>query len=247
MPAPRASQGTLLLNNIHKAPKAVLPLLKQTVDAVSRGAPWLSTACSECAAGQRPACPPPCPAALRACSWNRPMAPWPQLLLSVQPSKRPTPLAQVARRQHGGPGRRCAVGSAFPLACTAPAYPLAQAAWRTSTAPTAPPGRRATAASASGEARPAFVWVWVGPVPVGWAGGRGREYGRFQLRSPAAGKPHAPQLPCPPQQQRKRATAIKTLQLLPRSGWLAGWLPRPAATRLAPFLQPCFPLLRAAT
>lgn len=30
-------QGTLLLNNIHKAPKAVLPLLKQTVDAVSRG------------------------------------------------------------------------------------------------------------------------------------------------------------------------------------------------------------------
>ena len=29
-------QGTLLLNNIHKAPRSVLPLLKQTVDAVSR-------------------------------------------------------------------------------------------------------------------------------------------------------------------------------------------------------------------
>ena len=29
-------EGTLLLNNIHKAPKAVLPLLRQTVDAVSR-------------------------------------------------------------------------------------------------------------------------------------------------------------------------------------------------------------------
>lgn len=34
MPAP---QGTLLLNNVHKSPKAVLPLIKQTVDAVSRG------------------------------------------------------------------------------------------------------------------------------------------------------------------------------------------------------------------
>lgn len=31
------SQGTLLLNNIHKAPKAVLPLIKSTVDSVSRG------------------------------------------------------------------------------------------------------------------------------------------------------------------------------------------------------------------
>ena len=33
----RHLQGTLLLNNIHKAPKAVLPLLKQTVDTASRG------------------------------------------------------------------------------------------------------------------------------------------------------------------------------------------------------------------
>lgn len=30
-------QGTLLLNNVHKSPRAVLPLIKQTVDAVSRG------------------------------------------------------------------------------------------------------------------------------------------------------------------------------------------------------------------
>ncbi|PSC70095.1 ATPase AAA [Micractinium conductrix] len=30
-------EGTLLLNNIHKAPKAVLPLIKSTVDSVSRG------------------------------------------------------------------------------------------------------------------------------------------------------------------------------------------------------------------
>jgi hypothetical protein len=34
---PSCVQGTLLLNNIHKAPKSVLPLLKQTVDTASRG------------------------------------------------------------------------------------------------------------------------------------------------------------------------------------------------------------------
>jgi len=42
-------QGTLLLNNIHKAPKAVLPLLKQTVDAVSRGTLFLFFLFAVCA------------------------------------------------------------------------------------------------------------------------------------------------------------------------------------------------------
>lgn len=43
---PHLPQGTLLLNNVHLAPQAVLPLLQQTVDAFSRGsADW---GCEDC-------------------------------------------------------------------------------------------------------------------------------------------------------------------------------------------------------
>lgn len=34
--APAAPQGTLLLNNIHKAPQAALPMLRATVERASR-------------------------------------------------------------------------------------------------------------------------------------------------------------------------------------------------------------------
>lgn len=44
-------QGTLLLNNIHKAPKAVLPLLKQTVDSFRWV--WGEVLAHTCAAGIR--------------------------------------------------------------------------------------------------------------------------------------------------------------------------------------------------
>ena len=42
-------EGTLLLNNVHKAPKTILPLLRQTVGTVSRSS--MDDGCVVCGCG----------------------------------------------------------------------------------------------------------------------------------------------------------------------------------------------------